>query len=181
MDRDADDVGAGNDGAVDVDGVAGIGYKHGVARVEDSEAEMGDALFGADGDDGLGVGVDIDGVAGLVPIRDGFAQAGQAARDGVAMGDRLLRRFNHLVDDVPGSGAVGVAHAEVDDVFAAAARGNFHLAGDVEDIGREALDAAEFFHDEDKFTAAYWNPVWARILSWSGTKSDSEALGSRSE
>ena len=65
------------------------------------------------------------------------------------MGDRLLRRLNHLVDDVFGRGAVGVAHAEVDDVFSAAARGHLHLAGDVEDIGREALDAAEFFHDED--------------------------------
>ena len=37
------------------------------------------------------------------------------------MGDGLLRRFDHLVDDVFGRGAVGVAHAEVDDVFAATA------------------------------------------------------------
>ncbi len=64
------------------------------------------------------------------------------------MGDRLLRRLNHLVDDVFGRGSVGVAHAEVDDVFSAAARGDLHLAGDVEDIGRQALNAAELFHDE---------------------------------
>ena len=46
-----------------------------------------------------------------------------------------------------GRGAVGVAHAEVDDVFSAAAGGDLHLAGDVEDVGREALNAAELFHD----------------------------------
>ena len=37
----------------------------------------------------------------------------------------LLRGFNELVDDVLGCGAVGVAHAEVDDVFATAAGGDF--------------------------------------------------------
>ena len=73
---------AGDDGAVDVDGVAGVGDEHGVARVEDGEAEVGDALFGADGDDGFGVGVEVDVVARLVPVADGLAQAraGRARR-----------------------------------------------------------------------------------------------------
>src|SRR5579864_6164235 len=62
------------------------------------------------------------------------------------MRDGLLRRFNHLVDDVFGRGSVGVAHAEVDDVFSAAAGGNLHLPRDVEDIRRKALNAAELFH-----------------------------------
>ena len=64
------------------------------------------------------------------------------------MGDGLLRRLDHLVDDVFGRGSVGVAHAEVDDVFAAAAGVDLHLAGDVEDVGREALNAAELFHGD---------------------------------
>ena len=135
VDGDADHVSAGDDGAVDVDGVAGIGHQHGVARVEDGEAEVRDALLRSDGDDGLGVGVEVDVVARLVPVADGLAQARDALGHGVAMRDRLLRRFNHLVDDVFGRGAVGIAHAEVDDVFAAAAGGDLHLAGDVEDVG----------------------------------------------
>ena len=45
-----------------------------------------------------------------------------------------------------GRGAVGVAHAEVDDVLAAAAGGHLELGGDVEDVGRQALDPAELFH-----------------------------------
>src|SRR5580658_9058955 len=108
---------------------------------------MGDALFGADGDDGLGFGIEIDAVACLVPVADGLAQAGQAARNGVAMRGRLAGSFNELVDDVGGRCAVGIAHAEVDDVFAAAAGGGLHLAGDVEDVGGQALNAGELFHD----------------------------------
>ena len=136
----------GNDRAVDVDGVAGVGNQHGVARVEDGEAEVGDALLRSNGDNGLGVGVEGDVVARPVPVADGAAEAGQAAGNTVTMGRRLLRRFHELVDDVARSGAVGVAHAEVDDVLAAAAGGDLHLAGDVEDIRGQALNAAELFH-----------------------------------
>ena len=123
---------SGDDGAEDVDGVAGIGHGDGVARVEHGEAEVGDALLGADGDDGLGLGVEVDVVAALVPVADGLAQAGQAAGERVAMGGGLLRGLDQLVDDVLGRGAVGVAHAEVDDVFAALAGGGLQFAGDVE-------------------------------------------------
>ncbi len=85
-DGDADHVSSGDDGAVDMDGVAGVGHQHGVARVEDGEAEVGDAFLGADGDDGLGVGIEVDGVARLVPVADGLAQAragrGRRSSDG---------------------------------------------------------------------------------------------------
>ena len=66
------------------------------------------------------------------------------------MRDRLLRGLDHLVDDVLGRGAVGIAHAEVDDVFATAAGGDLHFAGDVEDIGRQALNTTELFHDDSR-------------------------------
>ena len=147
-DGDADHVRPCDDGAVDVDGIAGVGHQHGVARVEDGEAEVGDALLGADGDDGLAVGIEIDVVTRLVPIRDGPAKTRQAARNRVAMRDGLLRRFNHLVDDVFGRGPVGVAHAEVDDVFSrGGGRKSSYSPRDVEDIRRKATpNAAELFH-----------------------------------
>ena len=92
VEGDADDVGAGDDGAVDVDGVAGVGDEDGVARVEDGEAEVGDAFLGADGDDGFGLGVEIDVVAALVPVADGLAQAregrGRGSSDGCAASAR---------------------------------------------------------------------------------------------
>ena len=53
---DALHLGAGDDGAEDVDGIAGIGDGDGVLVVEHGEAEVRDALLGADGDDGLGLG-----------------------------------------------------------------------------------------------------------------------------
>ena len=79
---------------------------------------MGDAFFRANGDYGLGGGVEVDVVTRTVPVTNGFAEAGDAFGERVAMGALLARGVDHLVDDVGGGGAVGVAHAEVDDVFA---------------------------------------------------------------
>ncbi len=45
-----------------------------------------------------------------------------------------------------GVGPVGIAHAHVDDVLAAATRRHLQLGGDVEDVRRQALDARELFH-----------------------------------
>jgi hypothetical protein len=107
---------------------------------------VGDALFGADGDDGLGLGIEVDVVAALVPVADGLAQAGQAAGERVAVGRGLLRGLDELVDDVLGRGAVGVAHAEVDDVFAALAGGGFQFASDVEYIRGQPRQPSKLFH-----------------------------------
>ncbi len=142
---------AGDDGAEDVDGIAGVEDGDGVLVVERGEAEVCDSLFGADGDDGLGFGVERDGVAALVPVADGLAQARQPAGERVAVGGRLLRGLDELVDDVAGGRAVGVAHAEVDDVFAAAARGGLELAGDVEDVLGQTREATEVFGSDCGF------------------------------
>ena len=69
------------------------------------------------------------------------------------MRGRLLRGLDELVDDVLGRGAVGIAHAEVDDVFAAAAGGDLHFAGDVEDVGGQTLNAGELFHGDSSVKA----------------------------
>ena len=136
VERNGLDFGAGNDGAEDMDRVAGVGDGDGILIVEHGEAEVGDAFLGADGDDGFGLGIEVDVVAALVPVADGLAQAGQAAGERVAVGRGLLGGFDELVDDVFGRGAVGIAHAEVDDVFAAPAGGGFQFAGDVEYVCR---------------------------------------------
>ena len=65
------------------------------------------------------------------------------------MGVAALRRFAHFIDDVLGRGLIGVAHAEVDDVFTAAARRHFELAHLVKNIRWQALDAREFFGQGD--------------------------------
>ena len=75
MDGHAHHVRSGDDRAVNMDGIAGVGHQHRVARIEDGQAQVRDAFLGADGDDGLGFRVEIDVVAGFVPVADGLAQA----------------------------------------------------------------------------------------------------------
>src|SRR5690606_16623462 len=41
-------------------------------------------------------------------------------------------------------GTIRIAHAHVDDVLAAPSRSHLELAGDVEDVGRQAADARKF-------------------------------------
>ena len=65
------------------------------------------------------------------------------------LGADSLRRLNQLVHDMPGSRLVGIAHAEVDDVFAARTRGRLQLINDVKDIRRQAFDTGEFFNQGD--------------------------------
>ena len=92
-------------------------------------------------DDRLGVGIEVDAVAPLVPVADRDAQLVDAARHGVAVVDRLLRRLDQLLHDVRRRRSVGIAHREVDDVLAGAARRELQVADDVEDVGREPFDA----------------------------------------
>lgn len=62
------------------------------------------------------------------------------------MGVLFAGGLDHLVDDVRRGGAVGVSHAEVDNVFTAFAGGGLEIAGYVEDVGRKALEAREVIH-----------------------------------
>ena len=61
------------------------------------------------------------------------------------MGIAALRGLHQLVDDMLRRGLIGIAHAEVDDVFAAPARRHFEFADHVEHVGRKTLNAWEFF------------------------------------
>ena len=65
-------------------------------------------------------------------------------RHGIAVGARVLHRLDQLGDDMRRRRAVGVAHAEVDDVLCRCpclGLGRVHLG---EDVGRQAADAVEF-------------------------------------
>ena len=142
------DVRAGDDGAVDVDRIARVGHQHRVAPLQRREHQVREALLRADGDDRLGVRVEQYAVAPLVPAADRAAQARNALGDRVAVRVLALRRLDQLVDDVPGRGAVRIAHAHVDDVLAGATGRHLQLVGDVEDVGRKALDPGKISHGE---------------------------------
>ena len=136
-------VGPGDDEAVGMDRIGRIGHQHGVARAHGGERQMGQALLGTDGQDGLALGVQMHVEAIAIPVADGAAQTRNAARHRIAMRIRTLRGLDELVDDVLGRALVRVAHAEVDDVLAPGSRLGLQLIDDVEDIGRQPLDAVK--------------------------------------
>src|SRR3546814_9431427 len=66
--------------------------------------------FLSDGDDRLALGIDADVEAALVIGRDRLAQAGNAARIGIAVRAHVLHRFDQLGHDMRRRAEVGIAH-----------------------------------------------------------------------
>ena len=59
-------------------------------------------------------------------------------------------RFPQLLDDVRRCRLVRVAHAEIDNVFSAGTGGLLQFTNDIEDVGRETLNALKMgIHDVD--------------------------------
>src|SRR5690606_10223535 len=59
----------------------------------------------------------------------------------VAMGIVALGDLYQFLDYVRRRGTIGIAHTEVDDVFATAASGHLQFGGNVENVGGETIDA----------------------------------------
>ena len=137
------DIGTGNDCTVDVDRVARVGHQHGIAAIEGGKHQMRQAFLGADGHDRLGVGIEFDRISALIPVGDRTPQARDALGDRIAMGIQPGRGFDQLVDDMLGRGAVRVAHAHINDVFATTSGGHLELGRDIEDVGRKPTYAGE--------------------------------------
>ena len=141
--RNRADRGSGDDEAEGVDRVGGVGRKHHVAGGGDRLGKIGEPFLGAESDDDLGFRVHRDPEAALVVGRLGLAQAGNALARGIAMGVWLACHFAKLVDHVARRRAVGVAHAEIDDVLAARPSRGLHRVDLREDVGRQPANAIE--------------------------------------
>ena len=59
------------------------------------------------------------------------------------MGARIAGDLGQFLDDMGRRRAVGIAHAEIDNVLAAGARRRLHRIHLGEDVGRQAADAVE--------------------------------------
>ena len=75
----AANVGPGNDGRGGVDGIGRVRGENHVAGLEHGKGQVGQTLFGAHGDNGFAIRVDVYVKAAGVPVADGFAQVGNAA------------------------------------------------------------------------------------------------------
>ena len=67
-------VAVGDDDRIGVDGIGRVRHQHPVPRLEDRQGQVGHALLGADGGDGLGLGIQLDLVMVPIPGRDGLAE-----------------------------------------------------------------------------------------------------------
>jgi len=139
------DVGPGNHEAIGVDGIGRIRNQYRIPWPHGGQCQVGQPLLRADGNDRLPLRIQLDVVALQVPVADSTAQARDPPGDGVAMGVVPLRHFHQLVHDVFRSGLVGIAHSEIDDIFTAGSGLGLQLVDDVEDIGRQTLDARKLF------------------------------------
>ena len=116
VERQDDRLGAGEDRAARVDGIAGIRCERDVAGVEEREAEVVDALLGADRRDDLGLGVDLDAEAALVEAGERLAELGAPAVRRVLVGPGVGDGRLHRLDDVRIGGRVRIADAQRDHV-----------------------------------------------------------------
>ncbi len=126
-----------------MDRVRGLRDHDGVTRSQENPGEVRQTFLGSDRGDGFGLRVQLDAPGPLVVITDGGAQLGDPLRSGVAMVARVVRCLLELVDDRVRGRDIGIAHAEVDDVFALAPRAHLQVVDDREDVRRETVDAPE--------------------------------------
>ena len=140
---DAADVGTGDDGTVNMNRVARIRNEDRVAAVAGCEHQVSDTFLGADRNDGFFVRINIDVPASLVPIADGLAKTRDTTGSGIAVGSGALRHFDHLVDDVLRCVAVGIAHAQINDVLSAMTGRHLQFVGNVKDVRRESFNAGK--------------------------------------
>ncbi len=86
----------------------------------------------------------VDAEAFLHEGGGGLAEGGDAFVEGVAVVFGIVDGLGHFIDDEFVGGEVGVADAEVDDVFAGGQEGAFFLVDLDEEVGREGLEALGF-------------------------------------
>src|SRR5690606_25698305 len=154
MRLDRTDDAAGHDEAESVNGVRRVGRDDHIARRRDRLRKIGEAFFGTQRRNDLGVGIELYAKAAVVIAGHGAAQSGNAARRGVTIGARLSGRLTELVDDMLRHGQVGVAHAEIDDVDTLPAQTRLQLIDLLEHIRRQATDLVELGRTHERTPGA---------------------------
>ena len=141
--RDRDRLAAGDDHAVAVDRVAGIGRQHAVARADDGQQEVREPLLGAQRDDRLRLRIERLPVTALVPVADRLAHLGHPARRHVALVAGALRLGDQPLDGGLRARPVGVAEAEVEDVVPFGAQARLQLVDGRQDVRGKRGQARE--------------------------------------
>ena len=159
------DVGARDNGAVNVDGIRGVRNKDRIAAVAAGQHQMREPLFGADRDDCFLIRIEVNVIAPFIPVAHRLSEAPDPFGDRVAVGVFFSRRLNHLVDDVLRCGTIRITHGKIDDVLTAVTCCHLEFAGDVEHIRGQPFNARKFgIHD-----FSFSQKVLLNLVDWCGT------------
>jgi hypothetical protein len=139
-------LGAGEEGADVVEGVGRVGHEGRVARADQAEGDVDDALLRAEEGQHLGRGVEPHAEAALEPVGEGGAQLGQPVRAGIAVVGGVERGLAQRLDDVGRRRQVRVAAGEVDDVDALGAHARDRPREGGQAIGRDPFHAGVDAH-----------------------------------
>ena len=173
-DRDPEVAASGEHHGVGVDGERRGGHQRGVARPEQGEAEVAEALLRADGGDDLLVRVEADAPVLVVVLRHLAAQVVEPGRGRVAVVPRVVDHLAELVDDGLRRGVGGIAHRHVDDVDAAAPLAREQRVDAAEHVGRQPRHAlAEI--DEAAFVVGHGAAAESAGAVTAGRRSRREA------
>ena len=134
-----------------MDGIGRRRCKHHIPGPDGHQDQMGHTLFDADGDDGLGVRIDVHIKTAFVPARDGVAQFGDSHGGRITVVMRFLHGFHHLFDDVFRCAEIRIPHAQVDNILPGPAR--FHK--DFRNFGKhvrwQTVQSRKLSHDQSLF------------------------------
>ena len=111
-----EDFGLGQPAHRAVSGVAGVGYQHPVAGVEEGEADVQDALFRADERLNFALGVEFYAIPAGIPVGKSLPQFGNAHVGLVAVGVGAPALGAERLDGIGVGRPVGAPDAQADDV-----------------------------------------------------------------
>ena len=162
--RNRADRGAGDDEAERMNRIARVGREHDVAGGGDRLGEIGQSFLRPERDDDLALRIEIDSEAPGIIAGLRLPEARYALGSRISVRARIAGDLGELFDDMGRRRAVGIAHAEIDDVLAPRARRCLHRIHFGEYVGRQAADAVEIGagHSGTIATARAWrNPFRA--------------------
>lgn len=129
-----------------MDGVARRRDECDVSRLHEHPQQVREALLGADRDDDLALGIELDAEPPRVALGDRGAEVRDSTAGRVAVVARHRGRFLELRDSDARRGNVWVAEPQIDDVLVRAAELELEPFDLRERVGREQADAAEGDH-----------------------------------
>src|SRR5271166_1844553 len=101
---------------------------------------MGNPFLRPDQGEDLGIGVEVEAITHFAERGDRPPQFWSALVEGVLVKRRVLDVVLQAPDDRSGSGPVGIAHSQIDDIATRGYGGFFLLVNLGEEIGRKLLE-----------------------------------------